>query len=51
MQDNKHGRGIRCDLIAVQFYLDDAPFGEGNVDASGMFGAVAAGAMPGFAAA
>lgn len=51
LQDNKHGRGIRCDLIAVQFYLDDAPFGEGNVDASGMFGAVAAGAMPGFAAA
>ena len=51
LQDNKHGRGIRCDLIAVQFYLDDAPFGEGNVDASGMFGAVATGAMPGFAAA
>ena len=50
-QDNKHGRGIRCDLIAVQFAADDTPFGEGAVDASGMFGAVAAGAMPGFAAA
>lgn len=41
MQDNKHGRGIRCDLIAIQFAGDDAPFGEGQVDASGMFGAVA----------
>jgi hypothetical protein len=41
-QDNKHGRGIRCDLIAVQFAGDDTPFGEGAVDASGMFGAVAA---------
>jgi hypothetical protein len=51
LQDNKHGRGIRCDLIAVQFAGDDTAFGEGNVDASGMFGAVAAGAMPGFAAA
>jgi hypothetical protein len=40
-QDNKHGRGIRCDLIAIQFAGDDAPFGEGAVDASGMFGAVA----------
>jgi hypothetical protein len=40
-QDNKHGRGIRCDLIAVQFAGDDTPFGEGAVDASGMFGAVA----------
>jgi hypothetical protein len=26
-QDNKHGRGIRCDLIAVQFAADDTPFG------------------------
>lgn len=43
LQDNKHGRGVRCDLIAVQFYQDDTPFGEGNVDASGMFGAVQTG--------
>ena len=52
IQDNKHGRGIRCDLIAVQFAADDTPFGEGNVDASNLFGAVAAapGAVaPGFA--
>ena len=38
----QYGHGIRCDLIAVQFAGDDTPFGEGAVDASGMFGAVAA---------
>lgn len=47
------GHGIRCDLVAIQFLRDDTPFGEGSVDASGMFGAVAAPqgaapAMPGF---
>ena len=41
LQDNKHGRGIRCDLIAVQFAGDDVAFSEGSVDVSGMFGAVA----------
>jgi hypothetical protein len=41
LQDNKHGRGIRCDLIAVQFAGDDVAFGEGSVDASNLFGAVA----------
>jgi len=54
LQDNKHGRGVRCDLVAVQFARDDTPFGEGSVDASGLFGAVAAGApasAPGFMAA
>ena len=40
IQDNQHGRAIRCDLVAVQFAADDAPFGEGKVDASPMFGAV-----------
>jgi hypothetical protein len=51
LQENKHGRGIRCDLIAVQFAGDDTPFGEGAVDASGLFGAVAGApaAAPGFA--
>ncbi len=44
MQENKFGRGVRCDLIAVQFARDGEPFGEGNVDASGMFGAVASAA-------
>ena len=32
---------VRCDLIAVQFSHDGEAFGEGNVDASGMFSAVA----------
>jgi hypothetical protein len=49
-QDNKHGRGIRCDLIAVQFFKDDTPFGEGAVDASSLFGAVAGAAPAGFGA-
>ena len=42
LQENKHGRGIRADLVAVQFAGDDTPFGEGRTDASNMFGAVAA---------
>lgn len=42
LQENKHGRGVRCDLVAIQFAKDGEPFGEGVVDASGMFGAVAA---------
>lgn len=48
LQKNKHGRGIRCDLVAVQFANDDKPFGEAAVDVSGLFGAVggAAAAMP-----
>lgn len=46
LQENKHGRGVRCDLIAVQFFADDAAFGEGAVDASGMFGAAPQAAAP-----
>jgi hypothetical protein len=46
LQENKHGRGVRADLVAVQFAGDDKAFGEGAVDASGMFGAVAAAAAP-----
>lgn len=42
IQDNKHGRGIRLDLCAVQFCRDDQAFGEGHVDTSGMFKPVAA---------
>lgn len=41
VQDNKHGRGIRCDLIAIQFAADDTPFGEAPADAAPLFGAVA----------
>jgi hypothetical protein len=40
VQQNKHGNGIRCDLIAVQFLKDDTAFGEGAPDVSGLFGAV-----------
>lgn len=36
----QYGHGIRCDLIAIQFAADDTPFGEGAVDASGLFGGV-----------
>jgi hypothetical protein len=39
LQENKHGRGVRCDLIAVQFHAEGAAFGEGAVDVTGMFGA------------
>ena len=41
LQENKHGRGIRCDLVALQFAKDGEAFGEGVADASSMFGAVA----------
>jgi len=39
-QENKHGRAIRCDLVAIQFLRDDEAFGEGSVDVSEFFGAV-----------
>ena len=42
LQENKHGRGVRCDLVAVQFAADGEPFGEGVTDAAPLFGAVAA---------
>jgi len=42
LQDNKFGKGVRCDFIAIQFARDGEPFGEGAIDVSGMFGAAAA---------
>jgi len=51
LQENTHGRGVRCDLIAVQFLRDDKPFGDAQPDATPMFGAVAGAApagVPGF---
>ena len=52
-QDNQFGRGVRNELIAVQFHTDGDPFGEAPPDLSHVFGAVAsapaAGAVPGFA--
>lgn len=44
VQDNKHGRGIRCDLVAIQFAADGTPFGEGTPDVSNLFGAAGASA-------
>lgn len=41
LQENTHGRGIRCDLVAIQFLRDDTAFGEAQADATPMFGAVA----------
>ena len=52
IQENAFGRGIRCDLVAIQFAKDGEAFGGDAVDAAPMFGAVAAPAtVPGFAAA
>ena len=45
IQENSFGRGIRCDLVAIQFAKDGEAFGEGVVDASNMFGAVSAAPM------
>ena len=42
LQENKHGRGVRCDMVALQFAADGEPFGEGVADVSSLFGAVAA---------
>ena len=52
LQNNDHGKAVRCELVAIQFHADDTPFGEGNVDVTGMFAPTdAAPAAPGFAAA
>ena len=51
LQDNGHGRGVRCELVALQFDAEDTPFGDGPTDVTGMFGATAAAdTAPGFAA-
>ena len=41
-QQNQFGRGIRCELVALQFAKDDEPFGDGAADVSSMFNPVAA---------
>lgn len=43
IQENSFGRGIRCDLVAVQFDKDGEAFGESKPDVSNLFGAVAGG--------
>jgi hypothetical protein len=40
-QNNQFGKGIRCQLQALQFAKDGDAFGEGATDFSNMFGAVA----------
>jgi hypothetical protein len=47
--DNSNGRGISCNLLAIQFAADDEPFGESTVVDTSGFGAVAtpAGGAPG----
>lgn len=47
IQQNDHGVGIRCDLVAIQFAADGESFG-GSIepDVSSVFGAVAAPAAP-----
>jgi hypothetical protein len=42
IQDNAFGRGVRCELVALQFAKDGEAFGDGVADASTLFGAVAA---------
>jgi hypothetical protein len=42
----KTANGIRCELVAIQFFKDGTPFGEAPVNVNGMFGAVAGGAAP-----
>lgn len=46
LQENEHGRAVRCDFVAIQFHSDGTPFGEGVTDVSGMFGASPAAAAP-----
>lgn len=40
-QNNTFGRAFRCDLVAIQFAADGEAFGEGSMDVTGVFGAVA----------
>lgn len=42
-QNNDNGRGVRCDLFAIQFARDDEAFGDGATDASDLFKPVAGG--------
>lgn len=53
LQENKHGRGVRCELIAIQFAADNTPFGEAISDAASLFKPIAStptvpSAMPSF---
>lgn len=37
LQDNTHGRGSRCELIAIQFAGDNEPLGSAQLDVSSIF--------------
>jgi len=39
VQDNKFGRALRCELLAVQFNKHDSAFGDGEKDTSSLFSA------------
>lgn len=41
IQDNEHGRAIRCELVALQFAADDEPFGKPEADVTSFFSPVA----------
>ena len=41
MQDNAHGKAVRCELVGVQFHSDGEAFGVAPVDPNSLFGAVA----------
>lgn len=45
-QENEHGRGIRCELLGVQFANDGEPLGAESPDVSGMFNPVAGAPTP-----
>jgi len=46
IQENAFGRGIRCELVALQFAKDGEAFGDGVPDASSLFGSVTSAAAP-----
>jgi hypothetical protein len=47
LQDNVHGKGVRCELAAIQFSCDGEALAQ-DEDVSGMFGAVQGAALGGF---
>lgn len=47
LQQNVHGIGVRCDLVAVQFFADGESFGEAVTDASALFTAAPGAGAPG----
>lgn len=46
LQDNDHGKAVRCNLIAIQFLKDDISFAEAPPDVTGIFGSVSTASEP-----